>query len=128
MAEKKKQEAKGQAVPVEHMEVDFPRKFPSDSIMHFAGLARGTETMTKGEALQHAGIILGCSGKLLDPAPVGKLGAASAAPSEDFSSLSNEDIASRFSEAAAPKGDEAEFIPPWMVPLVFEVLRRIFGF
>lgn len=131
MAEKKKQESKGQAIPVEHMEVDFPRKFPSDSIMHMVNLARGTETLTKGQVLQHLGIIAGCSGKLLDGAPEPVGASAAKQSSARIQKLSGEELASELEAAIAPQASSADPAEafPWalLMPLIMDVVRRYFG-
>lgn len=107
--------------PVSHVPVDFPRDFPIHSIMHLVGHFRGQESLSTGELLQHVGCIIGCAGKLLDgsPQPVG------AAP-ENYSDLSDAELADVLESATAPQADAAAAIPPWLMPVLLEVLRRLF--
>lgn len=110
--------------PVSHVPVEFPKEFPGHSIMHIVGHVRGTESLTLSQFLQHAGCILGSAGKLMEsgPTPVG-------ASAEDFSTASNEELASQLESACAPQaGDGAEAIPAWLIPIILEIARRWFKF
>lgn len=115
--------------PVGHFTVDFPREFPTDSLLHLAGYIRGKENLAIGELMQHGAIITGCAGKLItDEAPPTPIGATR----EDFGSLSNEAIADRLEqfakEQSAPRvaGAAPAALPAWLLPMVLQALLRAY--
>lgn len=116
-----------EAVPAGHVPVDFPREVPLHSVMHIVGHLRGTEQLGIPELLQHAGVILGCTGAMMIPGPPEGGTLATSAPQ----ALSNEALADElengFKAAAAPQGAEAAAIPPWLIPILFEAAMRIFN-
>lgn len=111
--------------PLGHVPVDFPREIPMHSVMHIAGHLRGTETLTVSEGLQHAGVILGCSGKLMEsegPTPVFATADCPVNPDD----CTDEELADCLESACAPQaaGPVGAF-PAWLIPIVLEVLRRL---
>ena len=60
--------------PVGHVTVDFPKELPLHSVGHLIAMFRGAEPRSIPDVLQHAGVILGCAGKLMEsgqPMPIG---------------------------------------------------------
>ena len=108
------------------MLVSFPKTLPTESILYFVGLLRGTESPSVPEGLQHAGVILGCAGAMMDggPMPVGSV-------PESFATASDEELASQLESCCTVQGTESgqtEAIPPWLIPILLDLVRRFFKF
>jgi hypothetical protein len=107
------------------MLVTFPKQLPTESIMYFVALLRGTESPDVPDGLQHAGVIMGCAGAMMDgsPQPVG-------AVPESFATASDDKLATEleFLCTVRGEGDGAAAIPPWLIPVLLDLVRRWFKF
>lgn len=115
-------------VSVGHVPVNFPRDFDPilHSAAHIAGQIRGTETLSKGVFLQHAAVIVGCGGALLEGSPE-PVGAVVSPPG--LKDMSNEELATAIESAIAPQANAVGAFP-WVIllPYIFEAVRRYLGF
>lgn len=128
-----KKEQKSKATPVGHSIVTYPRELPTHDIGHIIAHLRGQEVIPIPDLVQHCTTTIGCGMEYMKKGPQ-PVGATIELSKEDYSVMSNGELADTLESAMAPQAAadaEAEALPVWVItvlPVLYDVLRRFFKF
>lgn len=113
------------------MPLHFPAELPVDCIRELVTAVRNGDYVSS-ETVDHAVYALGCLNALRGPSAFGAglEDELASCPCPEPEEATDEDLAGALEQAAAPQanGDGVTAvgaIPPWVFPIVLEIIRRI---